>query len=51
MTENKNENKKRVVPVLTLEEFKRLKEKKNLPKGNFKICEEDAEEYIRLITK
>ncbi len=52
MTENKNDKLKRVVPTITLEEYKKgIQEGKPLPPGNFKIRQEDNEEFIRLITK
>lgn len=52
MTENINDNPKRVVPTITLEEYKKgIQEGKPLPPGNYKIRQEDSEEFIRLITK
>ncbi len=51
MTENKNANPKREVPVLTLEEYKMIiNEGKRLPKGNFKIAEKDKDRFLKDVT-
>lgn len=45
------EENKRKVPVLTLEEYKKIASERKLSPGNYKIRKEDAEEFIKFITK
>jgi hypothetical protein len=51
MIENNNETPKRIVLVLSFEEYQQMiAERKQLPR-NFKIAEKDKNKFIRNITK
>lgn len=47
--ENKNENKKFVVPVYTFEEYTKMREEGKRVAGPYKIAEKDTKKFLKMM--